>query len=90
MKSDGNPMDPVQRLQNSARCHAKAKSTGDRCNAPAVRGKAVCRMHGAGGGAPFGPANGAWKHGGRTAEAMQVRRIGTALARMARDLCGDL
>lgn len=87
MKGDGNPMHPTKRLQDSARCHAKAKSTGERCKAPAAYGRAVCRMHGAGGGAPTGPGNGMWRDGGRSAEIMQARRIGTALARMARDLC---
>jgi len=27
-------------------CTAKSKRSGDRCRAPAVRGKSVCRMHG--------------------------------------------
>jgi hypothetical protein len=30
--------------------------------APAVRGYLVCRMHGAGGGAPIGKPNGNYKH----------------------------
>lgn len=90
MKDDANPMHPAQRLLNAPRCHARTKSTGNRCKAPAVKGRAVCRMYGAGGGAPHGPSNGAWTHGGRTAEAMQARRIGTALARMARNLCNEI
>jgi len=32
-------------------------------------------MHGAHGGAPSGKANGAYRHGGRTAEAEALRRI---------------
>jgi hypothetical protein len=36
------------------RCRAKSKRTGKPCRAPAVRGSRVCRMHGAGGGAPTG------------------------------------
>jgi len=41
--------------------------------APAVRGYSVCRMHGAGGGAPKGNRN-ALKHGGRSAEVTAARR----------------
>ena len=44
------------------RCKAKAKRTGERCKNSPVTGKEVCRMHGAGGGAPIGSAN-AFKHG---------------------------
>ena len=40
---------------------------------PAVRGWAVCRMHGAGGGAPMGNQN-ALKHGRYTAKAIAERR----------------
>src|SRR3990167_5815705 len=51
-ESYGNPMHSVRK---APRCHAKAKSTGMPCNAPAVRGWSVCRMHGAKGGAPPWP-----------------------------------
>ena len=46
-------------------------------------------MHGgaAGSGAPPGNRN-AWKHGGRTAEALEMRRLASALAREARRLAG--
>jgi hypothetical protein len=67
MKSDINPM------QRSARCHAHSKRTGEPCNAPAVVGWLVCRMHGAGGGAPSGKKNGNYRHGTRTKEAMALR-----------------
>ena len=39
-KSDDIPMNPVGRMQNAPRCHAKAKSTGERCKCPAVPGMA--------------------------------------------------
>ena len=87
MKDDANPMHPALRLRMAPRCKAIAKRTGQRCQAPAVGGWSVCRMHGANGGAPCGPGNGMWLHGGRSAEMMKVRRIGTALTRMARKLC---
>lgn len=80
MKSDDNPIDPVQRLRDAARCHANAKRTGERCKCPAVNGWRVCRVHGAGGGAPSGTKHGGWKHGGRSKDVM-------ALAALARMLC---
>lgn len=47
----------------------------------AVAGWHVCRMHGAGGGAPSGPANGRWRHGERTKSAGAFRReIGDLVA----------
>ena len=64
-KRDDNPIDPVQRLRDAPRCHARAKSTGERCEAPAVRGWRVCRVHGARGGHPAGKAHPSWKHGMR-------------------------
>lgn len=36
----------------SRRCTATSKSTGERCRQPAAPGQSVCRYHGAGGGAP--------------------------------------
>lgn len=82
MGSDANPM---QRAHDAPRCAARSKRTGAPCRAPAVRGWRVCRMHGAGGGAPRGKAHGAWKHGGRSGDAVAVRRLASALARAARE-----
>lgn len=53
----------MHRANAALRCKAKSKRSGLRCKAPAVRGKHVCRMHGAGGGAPRGMAHGAYRHG---------------------------
>ncbi len=83
-KSVANPINPAQRLNDAPRCHAKAKSTGERCKGPAVTGWAVCRVHGAGGGAPRGQAHWNWKHGERSIEAVELRRMVNELARMAR------
>jgi hypothetical protein len=84
METTANPM---QKAHSAPRCHAKAKAktTGNRCKSPAVRGWHVCRMHGAGGGAPTGPSNGAWQHGGRSAKAEQSQRYLMALVKLARD-----
>lgn len=66
------------------RCHAISKRSGCRCQAPAVRGFKVCRMHGARGGGLKGAANGNFRHGLRTKEAMRERRKLAALLTEAR------
>ena len=66
------------------RCHARSKRSGLRCQAPAVRGYSVCRMHGAGGGAPRGNQN-ALKHGAHSAEAVALMEEVHSLARIARE-----
>jgi uncharacterized protein YjcR len=48
-----------------------------------MRGYSVCRMHGAGGGAPKGNRN-ALKHGDFAAETLALKKEIAALARMAR------
>ena len=69
-------------MLGSPRCTATSKRTGQRCCAPAVRGWNVCRFHGARGGAPKGPRNGAYKHGLFTAAALSERReVGEVLRR---------
>jgi len=47
-------------------------------------GSKVCRMHGAGGGAPPGNRN-ALKHGGFTTETRALKRQIATLARLARE-----
>src|SRR5437763_4530560 len=66
-------------------CRARSKRSGKPYQAPAVRGWAVCRMHGAGGGAPKGNKN-ALKHGLYTAEAIAERRAIRALLRESGEL----
>jgi hypothetical protein len=78
MKSDDNPM---QSAHNAPRCSARAKTTGHACKSPAVKGWTVCRMHGAGGGAPSGKRNGMWKHGGRSRQIEEIRAISLAMSR---------
>jgi hypothetical protein len=77
-----NPM--LLDMHLALRCHAQSKRSGLQCQAPAVRGCSVCRMHGAGGGAPRGNRN-ALKHGDFTAETLAVKKQVHALARMARE-----
>jgi uncharacterized protein YjcR len=50
-----------------------------------MRGHNVCRMHGAGGGAPKGNKN-ALKHGLYSAEAIEMRRAVRELNRQGRKL----
>jgi hypothetical protein len=89
-KSRANLMN-LERLRHQAklmhqaqRCSATSKRTGKPCQAPSVRGLRVCRFHGARGGAPTGPANGAWRHGLHTNEAIAERRQLNGLVREAR------
>jgi uncharacterized protein YjcR len=50
-----------------------------------VRGYSVCRMHGAGGGAPRGNQN-ALKHGAHSAETIALANEVESLARIAREM----
>lgn len=72
-------------LRNCARCQARTRP-GKPCRSPAVTGKRVCRMHGGarGTGAPKGKANGMFRHGGWTNEAVELRREAGALLRVIR------
>ena len=54
----GTSDNPMHRCNAAPRCRAKSKRTGLPCRSPAVKGDRVCRMHGAGGGAPQGKLNG--------------------------------
>jgi uncharacterized protein YjcR len=71
-------------MHQALRCHARSKRSGLRCQAPAVRGSKVCRMHGAGGGAPRGNQN-ALKHGAHSAETVALMKEVDSLARIARE-----
>ena len=74
MKNDAYPIDPTQRLRDSPRCTATAKSTRQRCRNPSKQNWNVCRLHGAGGGAPRGKAHPNYKHGMRTNEWTETRK----------------
>ena len=70
-------------MQQAPRCQAKSKRSGKQCGSPAVKGKRVCRMHGATGGAPTGNCN-ARKHGYYSEEAISERRVLRALLKVSR------
>ena len=62
------------------RCHARTRR-GTACQKPALRGNARCQLHGARGGAPSGPANGRYRHGRFTKEALAARKARVAIGR---------
>jgi uncharacterized protein YjcR len=78
-------MHQLSPMNQARRCRARSKRSGKPCRAPAVNGWAVCRMHGAGGGAPRGNKN-ALKHGLYSAETLTTRRAIRALLRDSREL----
>ena len=90
MKTDANPMHLVDLMNAAPRCSAMSKRSGCRCRAPAVKGRSVCRMHGARAGAPKGKANGAWRHGLATNEVLRERRVLGGLMREARGVVRGL
>jgi len=83
MKSDENPM---SNAMAAPRCTATSKRTGDRCKGPAVRGWAVCRFHGAGGGHGAGKDHPSWRHGMRSKEWIEARAEINDLVREAREI----
>ncbi len=85
-----NDADPLHAANSMPRCTAKSKRTGNPCRNPAVRGWAVCRMHGARGGAKIGPANPNWKHGARSGKTVALRKLVNTMGREARKLSDTL
>ena len=76
---------PMRNAHAAPRCSAKSKRSGDRCRGPAVRGKRVCRMHGARAGAPRGDAHGNFRHGARTIQAREEMKLVRALLKWVRE-----
>ena len=83
-------MNAVYPFQKSPRCTATSKRTRKRCQAPAVTGWAVCRFHGARGGAPTGKRNGMYRHGNHTKQAVALRRRISDLQRESNNLLRSL
>ena len=81
---------PMQAAFSAPRCTAKSKRSGQPCRNPAVTGWNVCRMHGARGGAKEGEANPSWKHGGRSREAIFLRKMVNDLGREARRVSAEV
>ncbi|CUH42678.1 hypothetical protein [Ruegeria atlantica] len=80
-KPDTNPLCLATLMNAAPRCTTTSKRIGKKCKGPAVRGWTVCRFHGAGGGAPEGERNGAFRHGGRTCEAHTIRKLAMLMRR---------
>jgi hypothetical protein len=59
---------------------------GSLCQCPANKGKSRCRIHGgaSGSGAPKGEANGSYKHGAWTVEAVELRRAAARVLRQVK------
>jgi glucans biosynthesis protein len=72
-------------FEAAPKCRARSKRSGRQCQAPAERGKRVCRFHGARAGAPSGPRNGNYRNGRWTKEAIAFRRRCAALVREGRE-----
>lgn len=72
-------------MHQAPRCTARSKQTAKPCQSPAFKGYRVCRMHGAGGGAPNGNRN-ARKHGDFGCEAIESRREIRRIIRESRKL----
>jgi hypothetical protein len=83
-------MNAVYSFQKSPRCRATSKRTQQPCQAPAVTGWKVCRFHGAGGGAPKGSCNGAYRHGQFTEEAKASRQAVSLLLKKSRSLMAEI
>jgi len=80
MKSDVNPM---QRAHQSPRCTAHSKRSGLLCKNPAVRGWAVCRMHGANGGHRSGAGHPMFRHGARSNQMTELKALVSKMQRWA-------
>lgn len=78
MKNEINPLqrekEPYYSFLHSSRCGARTRK-GTACQAPAVKNKKRCRMHGGsmGSGAPLGSKN-AMKQGFHTKEAKDLKK----------------
>ncbi len=81
IKSDGNSIDPAQRLSDAPKCTAKAKCPRQRCRCPAKGGWTVYRLHGAGGGAPSCSQYPNYRHGLRTNELAAIRLVASLLGK---------
>ncbi len=85
-----NPVQSPFAMHQSPRCTARSKRTGKLCRSPAVKGWSVCRMHGAGGGAPKGKRNGAYRHGGYTQEALAASQYVRALVKLLKPTLDEI
>ena len=65
----------LSRIRAAPRCGAKTRA-GTSCRCPAIRGRSRCRIHGGlSPGAPRGAANGNYRDGYWTREAVEERKF---------------
>jgi hypothetical protein len=77
----------MDKAHAAPRCAAKSKRSGLQCQAPAMRGKRVCRIHGGKSpGAPCGHLHGRYVHGRQTRDAQNAQKEVRDLIRTARQL----
>jgi hypothetical protein len=76
-------------MYQALRCHRQIEAERATLPSAGLRGHNVCRMHGAGGGAPRANQN-ALKHGEFAAEGLALRRQISALDRMTRETMGAI
>ncbi|MGH6987326.1 MAG: HGGxSTG domain-containing protein [Caulobacteraceae bacterium] len=79
-------------MLRARRCRAHSRRSGKPCQAPAVKGRTRCRMHGGakGSGAPTGPRNGAWRGGSHTDATRAFTREISSLLRASRAAIEEL
>lgn len=84
--SDPHWLRALRLARAAPRCLARRRN-GSPCQKPAIRGKARCQIHGCakGSGAPKGRANGLYRTGSWTAEAMALRRQVSAVLKACRN-----
>ena len=84
-----NPMDqPKHARARPPLCQARRKD-GSLCRAYPLRGRKRCRSHGGRAGAPKAEANGAYRHGAFTEEAIALKRDAAQLLRDIRSTARD-
>lgn len=82
-----NPM--PRSLAGARRCGAKTRA-GTPCKQPGMA-NGRCKMHGGPSpGAPYGPANGAWRHGRKSRAAQEQTRAISQLLRRVKRLVSDV
>ncbi len=82
--------DLVNLLNPAPRCSAKSKRSGVDCPAPAVRSHRVCRMRGAGGGAPRGGRMATIVTGRFTCQAIEERLVLALPTPFSRSLAANI
>jgi hypothetical protein len=76
----------LKHARAAPRCRARCRRSKLPCQAPAMRDRPVCRLHGGKGGGPTGERNGAYRTGRYTAEAKAERQAARALLKRLRRL----